>query len=84
MTNDLSLNTLVLSIVIGLVGWGLKETAKALITVLIENLARMKLLEEKMNEVLKTVSDIQELEFKLNGFVLRLEAIEDKVSKSLE
>lgn len=82
---DISLNTIFLSAVVVFVGWSLKavawaliESIKALITKLVETIARVEVLDEKMTQLTQAVGDVQKIRTDLNGLYSRLKKVEEK------
>jgi hypothetical protein len=80
---DLSLNTLIVSGVVAMVGWSLRgltwmfvEAVQKLIKTLIETIARVEVLNAKMDVLTKAVGDVQRIRDDLNGFYDRLRKIE--------
>lgn len=85
MILDLSLNTLIISGVVILVGWGLKgamwalgEACKNLVTTLISTMAKVELLDSKVTELINAVGDVHKIRHDLNGFYSRLKELEEK------
>ncbi len=85
MTTDLSLNTLVISAVIALVGWGLKgvmvflgETCKKLIEALWKTMAKVEVLDSKITDLIQTVGDVQKMKGDVNGLYTELKALKLK------
>lgn len=85
---DLSLNTLIISIVVGIAGFALKgalwavgEICKRLIEKLIETISRVEVLDTKMTDLITAVGDVQKIRTDLNGFYARLKELEDRSTK---
>ncbi len=83
---DVSLNTLIITAVVGLVGWGLKgvawalmETCKTLIVTLTRTILKVEGLEKQIHQLVEAVGDIQRIRSDLNGFYARLKRCEDKL-----
>jgi hypothetical protein len=76
MNLDLSLNTIIISIVVGIVCWILKESIKNLISVLIKTLARVEQLDSRLNEVLSLINDIPKIKLDINNSFSRIKKIE--------
>ncbi len=79
------INTLIIAGAIGLVGWGLRgvagaliESIKQLITHLIQTVAKVQLLENKLTELIQAVGDVQKIRYDLNNYYDRLKKLEDK------
>lgn len=80
---DLSLNTLVVSGVIALVGlglravaWALIEAGKALINKLVETIAKVEILTKQMDELTRAVGDVQKMRTDVNAYYERLKQLE--------
>lgn len=80
---DLSLNTLIISGVVALVGWGLKgvawaliEAIKQLVSTLVTTIAKVEILDAKMGELTHAVGDIQKMRTDINEYYKRLRALE--------
>lgn len=85
MTSDVSLNTLIISGVVALVGYGLKgvggaliEAIKKLITHLIQTTAEVQMLKAQLSELIAAVGDIQKLRGDLTKGFERIKALEEK------
>lgn len=82
--NDLSLSTLVISsvstIVIALVGWGLKESIKTLISTLLKTMAQVSVLDAKLVEVIKAQNEFPKMKQDLNAYFERLKKIESDLN----
>jgi hypothetical protein len=83
---DLSLNTLIISGVVALVGyalkgamWALGEICKNLISTLVNTIAKVELLDAKVSQVIEAVGDVHKIRSDLNGFYSRLKSIEEKL-----
>ncbi len=70
MTNDVSVNTLIISSVVALTGWALKgigvlivDTCKKLIETLLRTITKVEVLESKINVILEMQGDVQKLKF---------------------
>lgn len=77
MKDDISLNTLVVSSVIALCTWALKGGVTALVKALWQNMAKMALLEAKIDTVVKIVDDVPKIQKDVNEAFRRLRDIED-------
>lgn len=80
---DLSLNTIVISAVVGLVGWALKgtawalgETCKQLIETLIKTITKVEVLESKITAVLAMRAEVDKLKYDVNNLYAKVR--EDK------
>ena len=87
---DLSLNTLILSGVVLVVGWGLKavawaviEAIKALVTKLAETIGKVEVLDAKLSEVVKTIGDVEKLRNDVNSYYARLKKLEARFENNL-
>lgn len=83
--NDVSLNTLIVSLVVAIAGWALKgamwalgEACKNLVQHLVKTLVKVESLDNKVGELIQAVGDIQKIRTDLNGFYERLKKLEDK------
>lgn len=83
---DLSLNTLIISLVIFIVGlmvkatsWALIEAIKSLVTKLVETVARVEVLDEKLKDILKTIGDVDRLRQDLTNGFKRIKKLEDEL-----
>ena len=83
ITFDLSLNTLIMSAVILIAGWLLKaaawaviESIKALVTKLVETIAKVEILDAKMSELTRAVGEHQKLKTDVDQFFKRLRNLE--------
>lgn len=83
---DVSLNTLIISAVVGLVGWGLKgvawalgETCKKLIVTLTTTIVKVEMLEKDLAKVTEAIGEVQRIRTDLNSFYGRLKEVEDKL-----
>lgn len=88
MTNDLSLNTLIISGVVAVVGYLLKsvgaallEAIKSLIVHLVENVAEVKGLKRDLVELIQAVGDIQKIRYDLNNSFARIKQIDVIIEK---
>ncbi len=82
---DVSLNTLIISAVVGIVGyllkgvaWALGETCKNLITTLTRTIIKVEMLEKDLAKVAEAIGEVQRIRVDLNGFYARLKEVEDK------
>lgn len=80
---DLSLNTLIITVVLGLVGWGIKgvawalaETCKQLIQTLLRTITKVEVLESKIVEVLALRSEVDKIKFDLNNLYAKVKEIQ--------
>lgn len=78
-TAEFSLNTIIISGVVALVGWGLKgaawalgETCKRLIEKLIQTITKVEVLESKINDVLAMRADVDKLKYDVNNLYAKL------------
>lgn len=78
--NDLSLSTLVISGVVALCAWGLKETGRTLITTLIKTIAKVEMLDAKLVDVLKLTGHFPKMQSDLNEYYSRLKKLEEKLT----
>ncbi len=85
VVNDLSLNTLIISGVVAVVGyllkgvlWALGEVCKTLIETLLKTMAKVEVLDTQLSKVIEAVGDVQKIRTDLNGFYARLKVLEDK------
>ena len=85
LQTDISLNTLIISLVVALVGWALKgalwatgEACKKLIETLLTTMAKVEVLDAKLLDLIKTVGDVQKIRTDLNSFYTRLKELEDR------
>lgn len=83
----ISLNAVVISCAVALVGWALKgamwalgEACKNLITTLITTMAKVELLDAKVGQIIEAIGDVHKIRSDLNGFYTRLKKLEDNQS----
>lgn len=87
--NDLSLNTIIISGVVALVGYGLKSVGKALIDAIIDlvkhlvsTTAKVQMLEAKLSELIRAVGDVEKIRTDLNRAFSRIKELDDKFKNS--
>lgn len=92
LVNDLSVNTLVQSAVIGIVGWLVKKAfeisirllvsyIKSLLTQLGETTKALTTLSSDMERVLRTISEFDKMKDDLNKYYARLKVVESKLDR---
>lgn len=84
--NDLSLNTIIISGVVALVGYGLKSVGKALIDAimnlvkhLVTTTTKVQILEEKLSALIQTISEFEKMKLDVNRAFARIKEIDDKL-----
>ena len=82
---DLSLNTVIISGVVAIVGWLLKgamwalgEICKQLILKLVETISKVEAFDKDLKKVVEAVGAVQKIRTDLNGFYDRLKELEGK------
>lgn len=85
IASDVSINTLIISGVVALVGYALKgalwatgAACKKLTETLISTIADVKVLDAKLADLIQTVGDVQKIKTDLNMLYGRLKDLEDK------
>lgn len=85
---DLSLNTIVQSIVIVGVGlamrgiaWALIEAIKTLVTRLIETIAKVELIDAKMGKIVDTVGDVEKMRRDINEYYRQLKELKKELEE---
>lgn len=81
--HDVSINTFIISVVVALVGYGLKaalwalgEVGKNLISTLITTMGKVEALEADLTKLIAAVGDVQKIRSDLNEFYSRLKKLE--------
>lgn len=88
---DLSLNTLIITVVILISGylvkgaaWMLVEGMKTLVKKLVETIAKVEVLSSKMDTLTQAVGDVQKIRSDLNAYFERLKLVEKKFREEKE
>lgn len=81
ITADGVLISLAVSGALGLVGWGLKEGMKALVSTLLKFMARVEMLDAKLGEVIKMLGDYPKMKQDLNLCYTRIRELETKLEE---
>lgn len=86
---DLSLNTIIISVVVAIVGWLLKgvawalaEVCKQLIETLIRTMSKVEVLESKINDILAMRGDVERIKTDLNTAFGKIRELEKVVPHS--
>lgn len=91
ITNDLSLNTLIVSSVVALVGWGLKgaawaltEAIKAAVAHVIRLIAKIETFDSKLGDLTRAVGDVEKMRRDINEYYKQFRLLESRFNESQE